>query len=424
MIFLLQLPTLATANYKNQQDLLVLQAQNELIDGAAFKDGLSSYDFNKKNIVLAYAEGAACGNNVIDSGEQCDDGNTTANDGCSATCTNEVCGNGLLEWNEQCDDGNTTANDGCNTACQNEICDLCSCNVVYEDNYDDYNPYSSDIPEEFNTTDIFARMALNSSTDEKQVSIAESDLLHKVDEGIKTIKAGKKSKFVRSFKGKGDGNISVTLYGKKKKGKKDKGKNKVIKFDVVCTVAPSMNCQNNRVGPPVDHLVPSSDCPVFMEGLIGKPYCVRTMTNQDLPDGGPGKCTECYNVPANAPPPIGAGLPNGCRVTHPICFVLNPINVGENRCGSCSSTLRPTIVNGQNTNCNDIEGSMGTVCDRRGFSPTFGTCIPCNAPGVGTTDGRGTATDAQQDALCARLYENANYVCNRTTGRCEPRASN
>jgi len=30
-----------------------------------------------------------CGNNVIDSGEQCDDGNTTPGDGCSATCQNE-----------------------------------------------------------------------------------------------------------------------------------------------------------------------------------------------------------------------------------------------------------------------------------------------------------------------------------------------
>jgi cysteine-rich repeat protein len=33
--------------------------------------------------------GAACGNGVVDTGEQCDDGNTAAGDGCSATCTTE-----------------------------------------------------------------------------------------------------------------------------------------------------------------------------------------------------------------------------------------------------------------------------------------------------------------------------------------------
>jgi cysteine-rich repeat protein len=33
--------------------------------------------------------GPACGNGVVDTGEQCDDGNTAAGDGCSATCTME-----------------------------------------------------------------------------------------------------------------------------------------------------------------------------------------------------------------------------------------------------------------------------------------------------------------------------------------------
>jgi cysteine-rich repeat protein len=33
--------------------------------------------------------GPVCGDGVVDTGEQCDDGNTTAGDGCSATCDNE-----------------------------------------------------------------------------------------------------------------------------------------------------------------------------------------------------------------------------------------------------------------------------------------------------------------------------------------------
>jgi fibro-slime domain-containing protein len=82
------------------------------------------------------SSGPACGNGVLDPGEQCDDGNTTSGDGCSSTCQLEngyacgdpdtacvpthVCGNGILEDNEQCDDHNTASGDGCSTSCQLE----------------------------------------------------------------------------------------------------------------------------------------------------------------------------------------------------------------------------------------------------------------------------------------------------------------
>jgi cysteine-rich repeat protein len=70
---------------------------------------------------------SSCGDRVVDRamGEECDDGNTTAGDGCSATCRVEVtasCGNGALEpaLGEECDDGNTTNGDGCSATCQLE----------------------------------------------------------------------------------------------------------------------------------------------------------------------------------------------------------------------------------------------------------------------------------------------------------------
>ncbi len=47
---------------------------------------------------------SVCGNGIIESGEQCDDGNTNGGDGCSSTCQNEpapVCGNGIVESGEQ-----------------------------------------------------------------------------------------------------------------------------------------------------------------------------------------------------------------------------------------------------------------------------------------------------------------------------------
>ncbi len=64
--------------------------------------------------------GGTCGDGVISLGEACDDGNSTACDGCSATCTVEICGDGVKECDEECDDGNTASGDGCSASCQTE----------------------------------------------------------------------------------------------------------------------------------------------------------------------------------------------------------------------------------------------------------------------------------------------------------------
>ena len=65
-----------------------------------------------------------CGNNVVETGEQCDDGNIVSGDGCSSSCQTEeldpVCGNGIIEFGEQCDDGNGLSGDGCSATCQTE----------------------------------------------------------------------------------------------------------------------------------------------------------------------------------------------------------------------------------------------------------------------------------------------------------------
>ena len=90
-----------------------------------------------------------CGDGWAVSDEECDDGNTTDGDGCSATCTVEdgfdcatdsertsqlflsvcapiVCGDGIVNGEEDCDDGNTTAGDGCSDACATEDGYSCS----------------------------------------------------------------------------------------------------------------------------------------------------------------------------------------------------------------------------------------------------------------------------------------------------------
>ena len=76
----------------------------------------------------------SCGDDVVDSGEVCDDGNNDDGDGCSALCTQEcgytcsgapsvcatTCGDGVVTGSEQCDDGNTSDFDGCDSSCQIE----------------------------------------------------------------------------------------------------------------------------------------------------------------------------------------------------------------------------------------------------------------------------------------------------------------
>ncbi|MGY4884829.1 MAG: DUF4215 domain-containing protein [Nanobdellota archaeon] len=73
-----------------------------------------------------------CGNGIKQTGEGCDDGDTSSGDGCSSTCTVEsgwtcntatpnvctrLCGNGVINSGEGCDDGDTSSGDGCSSTC-------------------------------------------------------------------------------------------------------------------------------------------------------------------------------------------------------------------------------------------------------------------------------------------------------------------
>ncbi|MFO0596379.1 MAG: DUF4215 domain-containing protein [Myxococcaceae bacterium] len=62
--------------------------------------------------------------NGATSPEECDDGNTTAGDGCSTLCHIETCGDALTQAanGEQCDDGNRVDTDGCRNSCQLPRC--------------------------------------------------------------------------------------------------------------------------------------------------------------------------------------------------------------------------------------------------------------------------------------------------------------
>ncbi len=59
-----------------------------------------------------------CGNQVVDPGEECDDGNQSDNDECLIHCIENMCGDGfVLAGTEDCDDANMIDGDGCDSNC-------------------------------------------------------------------------------------------------------------------------------------------------------------------------------------------------------------------------------------------------------------------------------------------------------------------
>ncbi|MFC1656167.1 DUF4215 domain-containing protein [Patescibacteria group bacterium] len=62
-----------------------------------------------------------CGDGELETGEQCDDGNTSNVDACLNSCLNASCGDGYVRTGvEDCDDGNTANGDGCSSTCAEE----------------------------------------------------------------------------------------------------------------------------------------------------------------------------------------------------------------------------------------------------------------------------------------------------------------
>lgn len=71
-------------------------------------------------------QGPECGNAILESGEECDDGNFVTDDGCDTECKREpipvACGNGVVEEGEACDDGNSNNYDHCKNNCAKNVC--------------------------------------------------------------------------------------------------------------------------------------------------------------------------------------------------------------------------------------------------------------------------------------------------------------
>jgi cysteine-rich repeat protein len=85
----------------------------------AARDGEGARMRQNAVTLVCMPNAAVCGNGTRELGEQCDDGNQVACDGCAPTCRAEVCGDGIVECSEQCDDGpaNGTPGSRCTSTC-------------------------------------------------------------------------------------------------------------------------------------------------------------------------------------------------------------------------------------------------------------------------------------------------------------------
>ncbi|MBT7902584.1 DUF4215 domain-containing protein [Candidatus Woesearchaeota archaeon] len=109
---------------------LILNRRFILSDHELFDPATGWNSFSKSTPNTLYITGCAgynpCGNEKLDPGEECDDGNLIDGDGCNSKCQKEKpkveCGNGIIETGEECDDGNKVGGDGCSAKCTLESC--------------------------------------------------------------------------------------------------------------------------------------------------------------------------------------------------------------------------------------------------------------------------------------------------------------
>ena len=94
-----------------------------------------------------------CGDLVVDFGEQCDDGNDVADDGCDQ-CIAMNCGNSRIDEFEECDDGNLIPGDGCSADCQRERPNIGALTAFWV--FQDVDQTVTGCPVDFPLIDIFA----------------------------------------------------------------------------------------------------------------------------------------------------------------------------------------------------------------------------------------------------------------------------
>jgi cysteine-rich repeat protein len=96
---------------------------NALCTGASYAGTSAKCKATVTGMDIAVPIPADCGDGNLDSGEQCDDGDSDNTDDCLNNCQDASCGDGYV-WvgNETCDDANTDNTDACLNTCEAASC--------------------------------------------------------------------------------------------------------------------------------------------------------------------------------------------------------------------------------------------------------------------------------------------------------------
>ncbi len=93
-------------------------------DGYVWADNEECDDGGETDLCDDDCTAPVCGDGTLNAsaGEACDDGNNEDGDGCTADCMMETCGDGELQGAEQCDDANDDNTDDCIDTCMAATC--------------------------------------------------------------------------------------------------------------------------------------------------------------------------------------------------------------------------------------------------------------------------------------------------------------
>lgn len=71
-----------------------------------------------------WVQAGRCGDRIVQTGEECDDGKNGDNmtDSCTDSCKKPTCGDHVKSALEECDDGNSIDNDNCSNSCKRAMC--------------------------------------------------------------------------------------------------------------------------------------------------------------------------------------------------------------------------------------------------------------------------------------------------------------